>query len=138
VRTIAGVETARVIAASTLPHLPRATAVELRASRRQLFLYVDTPAGQHLEACQAEDHVKARVFASRITSAVRTLEFDVDPATRLLDLAARYELLDKPTSPVRVALAELRTLEARLRDDNLLPRRYRPCADPPSPPALRA
>jgi hypothetical protein len=136
-QTTAGVETARVMSASTLLRLPQATAVVERADRRQLFLYVDTPAGQHLEPCHAEQYVKARVFASRITSAVRTLRFDIDPATRLLDLEARYEHLDTPESPLRIALAELRALEARLRADNRLPRRYRPPADPPSLPALQ-
>jgi hypothetical protein len=137
-RTTAGVETAHVLARSALLRLPQTTAVAQRADRRQLFLYVDTPAGQHLEPCQADEHVKARVFASRITSAVRSLAFDIDPATRLLDLAARYEQLDTPLAPVRVALAELRALESRLRDENRLPRRYRPPADPLSPPPLHA
>jgi hypothetical protein len=137
-QTTAGVETARVIAASTLLRQSPATAVAERARGRQLFLYIDTRAGHHLEPCHADEHIKARVFASRITSAVRTLEFEIDPATRLHDLATRYELLDTPASPVRIALAELRALEARLRDENRLPRRYRPRADPPAPPALHA
>jgi hypothetical protein len=132
-QTTAGVESARAIAASALLRQSQA-----RASGRQLFLYIDTPAGHHLEPCHTDEHIKARVFASRITSAVRTLEFEIDPATRLHDLATRYELLDTPASPVRTALAELRALEARLRDENRLPRRYRPRADPPSPPALHA
>ena len=73
----------------------------------------------------------------RADSLVTVLRFDIDPATRLLDLQTRYEHLDKPESPLRIALAELRTLEARLRADNRLPRRYRPPADPPSLPALQ-
>ena len=137
-QTTAGVETARAIAASTLVGRSQATAVAERASARHLFLYIDTPAGHHLEPCRVDEHIKARVFASRITSAVRTLEFEIDPATRLHDLVTRYELLDTPDSPVRIALADLRALEARLRDENRLPRRYRSCTDPPSPPPLSA
>ena len=135
--TTAGVETARVIATSLRLH-QAGTALVQRAHPRQLFLYIDTPAGQHLEPSRPDDLIKARVFASRITSAVRTLEFDIDPATRLLDLAKRYELLDTPTSPSRRALAELRALEARLRTENRLPRRYRPAPEPSSLPALQA
>jgi hypothetical protein len=137
-RTTAGVENAHVIATSSLVRQPGTTAVAERADRRQIFLYIDTPAGHHLEPCPAEEHFKARLFASRITSAVRTLEFDIDPATRLHDLETRYALLDTPDARVRVALAELRALEARLRDESRLPRRYRPPADPPSLPAMRA
>jgi hypothetical protein len=137
-RTIAGVEPARAIAASSDPRLARAGDAARRAGSRQVFLYVASPEGHHLEPCRADDHVKARVFASRVTSAVRTLEFDVDAATRLRDLAARYELLDGPASPVRVAVGELRAVESRLREAERLPRRYRPPPDPPSPPALEA
>ncbi|HEY3614042.1 MAG TPA: hypothetical protein VGK92_10070 [Gaiellales bacterium] len=137
-QAIAGVESARVIATSRDPRLALAADAARRAPARQVFLYVATPAGHHLEPCKADEHIKARVFASRVTSAVRTLEFDVDPDTRLRDLAARYELLEGPHAPVRVALAELRALELRLREDDRLPRRYRPPADPPAPPPLRA
>jgi hypothetical protein len=136
-RTIAGVESARVIATSGDPRLAPAGDAARRANSRQLFLYVVTPAGHHLEPCKADDHIKARVFASRVTSAVRTVEFDVDAGTRLRDLAARYELLEGPASPVRIAFAELRALEQRLRDEERLPRRYRPAPEPPSPPPLR-
>jgi hypothetical protein len=134
--TSAGVEAAGVIATSLRLHGATTGVVE-RASPRQLFLYIDTPAGQHLEPCRPDDLIKALVFASRITSAVRTLDFDIDPATRLLDLAMRYELLDAPTSPARKALAELRALESRLRHEDRLPRRYRQSPDPPPLPALR-
>jgi hypothetical protein len=134
---LAGVESARVIATSADARLAPAAQAARRAGARQVFLYVATPSGHHLEPCKADEHIKARVFASRITSAVRTLEFDIDPATRLRDLAARYELLDEEASPVRIALAELRAVEARLREANCLPRRYRPALDPPSPPPLR-
>jgi hypothetical protein len=135
-RTIAGVESARVIARD--PRLAGAGEAARRAGGRQVFLYVATPAGVHLEPCRADDHVKARVFASHVTSAVRTLAFDIDPATRLRDLEARYALLDGTGSPVRVAVAGLRALEQRLRDEQRLPRRYRSPADPPSPPPLHA
>ena len=48
------------------------------------------------------------------------------------DLASRYGELDGPGSRVQIALAEVRALEARLREeDGGLPRRYRLRAEPP-------
>ena len=135
---IAGVDSARILAGSTDTRLVLPENAARGGGDRQLFLYVATPDGCHLEPCKADDYVKARIFASRVTSAVRTRDFELDPATRLRDLARRYELLEGSSSPVRIALAELRQLEARLRDENLLPRRYQPPLDPPSPPPLPA
>jgi hypothetical protein len=137
-KTSAGVESAHIIATSTILRSAQNLSVAGRADRRQLFLYIDTPSGLHLEPCKSDELFKARLFASRITSAVRTLAFDIDAATRLRDLATRYELLDVPDAPLRKALSELRALEARLRDENRLPRRYRPPADPPALPPLHA
>ena len=123
----ASVETARVIARTD-----RAGAAGTRAGPRSLFLVIEAPSGRHLEPCKPADIVKARAFASRVESAAATRAFEVDPETRLLDLASRYGELDGPGSRVRIALAEVRALEARLRDeDGGLPRRYRPRADPP-------
>jgi hypothetical protein len=122
----ASVETARVIASTD-----RADAAGTRAGPRSLFLVIESPAGRHLEPCKAADIVKARAFASRVESAAATRAFEVDPETRLLDLASRYGELDGSGSRVRIALAEVRALEARLRDeDGGLPRRYRLRADP--------
>ena len=125
----AGVETARAVSAmrrlrGALPSTAR------REDPRRLLLYISGPAGEHLEPCRADELIKARVFASRVVSAARTHEFDVDPATRLLDLARQYAALDGPDSGVGRALADLRALESRLADDNALPRRYRSRADP--------
>ena len=123
----ASVETARVIAGTG-----RADVAGMRAGPRSLFLVIDAPAGRHLEPCKPADIVKARAFASRVESAAGTRDFEIDPETRLLDLAKRYEELDGPDSRVRAALAEVRALEARIREeDGGLPRRYRPRADPP-------
>jgi hypothetical protein len=126
----AGVETARVIAAA---HGELAEAAR-RAEPRRLFLFIAAPSGQHLEPCRPDELLKARVFASRLVSAARTRDFDVDAATRLRDLARRYESLDGPDSSVGRALAELRALEARLSDEDGLPRRYRLRAEPPALP----
>jgi hypothetical protein len=126
----AGVETARVIAASRPVATPELAEAAERAEPRRLFLFIAAPSGQHLEPCRPDELLKARVFASRLVSAARTRAFDVDAATRLRDLAARYESLDGPDSSVGRALAELRALEARLSDEDGLPRRYRLRADP--------
>jgi hypothetical protein len=126
----AAVETARVFAATN-----RAASDGLGEARRvdprSLFLFIDTPSGQHLEACRSNELLKARVFASRLVSAARTRDFEVDPATRLGDLATRYASLDGPHCKVRQALSELRALETHLRDAEGLPRRYRLRVDPP-------
>lgn len=75
--------------------------------------------------------LKARVFASRLVSTAATHDFDLDPALRLLDLESRYEELAGPHSRVSEALAELRVVEARLAEEDGLPRRYRPRPEPP-------
>jgi hypothetical protein len=123
----ATVETARVIAGTD-----RADSARTRIGPRSLFLVIDAPPGRHLEQCRPDDIVKARAFASRVESAAGTRDFEVDPETRLLDLARRYDELDGAGSRVRVALTEVRALESRLRDeDGGLPRRYRLRAEPP-------
>jgi hypothetical protein len=123
----AAVETARV--ARTERAEPHAGT---RVGPRSLFLVIEGPSGRHLEPCKPGEILKARVFASRVVSAAGTCDFEVEPATRLLDLARRYDELDGPSSRVRVALADLRALEARLVDeDGALPRRYRLRAEPP-------
>jgi hypothetical protein len=125
----AAVETARVFSA-TNRSATDALAEASRVDPRSLFLFIDTPSGRHLEPCRSGELLKARVFASRLVSAARTHDFEVDPATRLDDLAQRYDSLDGPHSRVQEALAELRALEARLGDGEGLPRRYRLRADP--------
>jgi hypothetical protein len=122
----AGIETARVAAAAG-----RAAPAGTRVGPRSLFLVIEAPSGRHLEPCKPGEILKARVFASRVVSAAATHDFEVDPATRLLDLARRYDALDGPSSRVRMALAELRALEARFSDERGLPRRYRVRAEPP-------
>jgi hypothetical protein len=127
----AGVETARVIAANDrLATNGELAEAARRADPRRLFLFIAAPDGRHLEPCRPDELLKARVFASRLVSAARTRDFDVDAATRLRDLGSRYESLDGPDSSVGRALAELRELEARLSDDDGLPRRYRLRAEP--------
>jgi hypothetical protein len=129
----AGVETARVIAATgrlgaSATGEPAAAAG--RADPRTLFLFIAAPSGRHLEPCRSDELLKARIFASRLVSAARTRDVDVDAATRLRDLAARYAALDGPDSSVGRALAELRAIEARLSDEVGLPRRYRQRVEP--------
>jgi hypothetical protein len=133
----AGVETARVVSATGRLR-GAVSAAARRDDPRRLLLYVCAPEGQHLEPCRSDELIKARVFASRVVSAARTREFDVDPATRLLDLARQYAALDGPGSSVWSALADLRAVEARLADERALPRRYRLRADPPPLFALEA
>jgi hypothetical protein len=129
----AGVETAARVPTGA----DRADAPGTRVGPRSLFLVIEGPSGRHLEPCKPADIVKARAFASRVVSAAETHDFEVDPATRLLDLARRYDELDAPGSRVRVALAELRAIEARLGDeDGGLPRRYRLRAEPPPLPGF--
>jgi hypothetical protein len=127
----AGVETARVLAANRLAANGEPAEAAQRADPRKLFLFVAAPSGRHLEPCRPDELLKARVFASRLVSAARTRDFDVDAATRLRDLAGRYESLDGPDSSVGRALAELRALEVRLSGEDGLPRRYRLRAEPP-------
>jgi hypothetical protein len=133
----AGVETARVVTATgrvrgALPPALR------RGDPRRLLLYISGPSGEHLEPCKSDELIKARVFASRVVSAARTHEFDVDPALRLHDLGQQYAALDAPDSSVGRALSELRAVEARLAGDRALPRRYRLRAEPPPLRALEA
>ncbi len=121
----------------TFPLCKEITAdVEASQALGRAVLAISAPSGRHLEPCRAGEHFKAQVFASRVTSTARTLAFEIEPADRLRDLAARYELLDAPDSPARRALAELRELETRLRAEGRLSRRYRPRPDPPRPPEL--
>jgi hypothetical protein len=130
----AGVETAGVIAGTD-----RAGTTAIRIGPRSLFLVVEAPSGRHLEPCKPDEIVKARAFASRVVSAASTRDFEIDPATRLRDLARRYDALEAPSSRVRVALAKLRALEARLSDEEGgLPRRYRLRAEPPPLPEFAA
>jgi hypothetical protein len=127
----AGVETART-ARTERPALAGETDATTRIGLRSLFLVIQAPSGRHLEPCKPGEVIKARVFASRVVSAACTCDFEVEPATRLLDLAGRYDELDGPSSRVRVALARLRELEGRLGDEGgALPRRYRLRAEPP-------
>lgn len=127
----AGVETARVVSATGRLRGALPSAARGGGDPRRLLLYISGPSGEHLEPCKSDQLIKARVFASRVVSAARTHEFDVDPALRLLDLARQYASLDGPGSSVSRALSELRAVESRLTDDNALPRRYRLRADPP-------
>jgi hypothetical protein len=130
----AGVETARVVAAAG--RLGAVAVAERGEDPRRLLLYIDGPAGRHLEPCKPEELVKARVFASRVVSAARTREFDVHPELRLRDLAEQYAALDGDGSSVSRALADLRAVEARLAAACALPRRYRSRADPAHLPPL--
>jgi hypothetical protein len=128
----ASVETARVIAGTG-----RADQADMRAGPRSLFLVIEGPSGRHLEPCRAGDIIKARAFASRVESSAATRDFEVDPETRLLDLARRYAELDGPHSRVRIALAGVRALEGRIRgEDGGLPRRYRLRVEPPPLPGF--
>jgi hypothetical protein len=36
-----------------------------------LFLYVDAPAGQHVEPCDPKEQARVRAFAAQITTAAR-------------------------------------------------------------------
>jgi len=120
----ASVETARVIAGA------EGSGDGRRTDPRSLFLVIDAPPGRHLEPCKPGEMLKARVFASRLVSAASTHDFDLDPETRLLDLASRYDALDGPHSRVCEALAALRAVEARVAEEEGFPRRYRPRPEP--------
>lgn len=120
----AGAISSRVTATRLVLTGPFALAMKKKKDDRELFLYVDSPAGQHVEPCRPEDQARVRLFASKITTAARQAKPGVSQEARVDELRQRYEALDAPDSAVRLAFAEFRALEERLRDAGQLPERY--------------
>jgi hypothetical protein len=72
----AGVDTAgaidkRITATRLVLTGPFALALRKKKDERQLFLYVDAPAGQHVEPCDPKEQARVRAFAAQITTAAR-------------------------------------------------------------------
>jgi hypothetical protein len=126
----AGAISSRVTATRLVLTGPFALAMKKKKDERELFLYVDAPTGQHVEPCKPEEQAKVRAFAAQITSTARRFKPGVDKDTRIAELYERRRALDAPDSAVRLALAELRAIEDRLREEGRLPAKYKADPDP--------
>lgn len=103
-----------------------ALALQKKKDDRELFLYIDTPEGQHVEPCPPTQQAEVRRFAALVTTAAREGSRP-DPAQRealreeARVLAAEYDEFERGSGSFGAAGERLRVVEQRMLESGTLP-----------------